>query len=88
VWVDEDGPSTIMDHSMMFGDKPASNWAMRLSGLMADLTATVANACPAASPRVRDSLERLRKDWEANPGMREPLLVHSFVSCFIDDFSM
>ncbi len=87
-WVDQDGPCTIVDHAMMFGDRPASNWAMRLSGLMADLTATVANACPSASPRVRRSFERLRQDWEANPGQGELVLVHSFVSCFIDDFSM
>jgi hypothetical protein len=73
---------------MMFGDKPASNWAMRLSGFMADVTAAIANASNPVSPRVQESFDRLMAAWEEDPSLPHPRLLHSFVSCFIDDFSM
>jgi hypothetical protein len=78
----------VVDHSMMFGDRPAANWAMRLSGFIADLTATVANECAPVSARVRESFERLRAVAAEDPDLPQPELLHSFVSCFIDDFSM
>lgn len=87
-WVGDDGPSIVVDHSMMFGDRLAANWAMRLSGFLADLTAIVANECNSLSPVVQESLDRLRAAADADPEMPTPALIHSFVSCFIDDFSM
>jgi hypothetical protein len=41
--VQDNGPSTILDRTVMFGDAPASNWAMRLSGFIEYLAAEVSN---------------------------------------------
>jgi hypothetical protein len=37
------GPSVIADMALMFGDAPASNWAMRFSGFIAFMVASVLN---------------------------------------------
>lgn len=77
----------MMDHAMMFGDAPASNWAMRLSGLIAYLVATIVNALEPESTVVRIAFRLIK--WAHSTGeITNPRLLHSFVSCFIDDFCM
>jgi hypothetical protein len=73
---------------MMFGDAPASNWAMRLSGLIAHLVAEVANSVEHNDPRVQLAFRLLRWAEHNDPKLPPVQLLHSFVSCFIDDFSI
>ena len=73
---------------MMFGDKPASNWAMRFSGFISFMVAEVANSFESESPAVRKSFALLRWAEKHAGGVSKVELVHSFVTCFIDDFGM
>ena len=90
-WVQDAGPSIVLDTAVMFGDAPASNWAMRLSGFVAHLTAEIANRfCPDDE---RAQLSARLLDWaRENAGAATTdgrfALVHTFVTAFIDDFSM
>ena len=87
-WVQDEGPSIVVDQAMMFGDRPASNWAMRFSGFISFMVAEVANAFESQSPEVRKSFALLRWAEENVEGVSKVELVHSFVTCFIDDFGM
>jgi hypothetical protein len=70
---------------MMFGDKPASNWAMRLSGSIAHATAVVANSFQPATESVRTAFRVIETLQQAGDDHR---CIHTFVSCFIDDFPL
>ena len=87
-WVGDSGPSVVVDHAVMFGDAPASNWAMRLSGLIAHLVAEVVNAAEPTDPRVQLAFRLQRWADKNDPNKAPAQLLHSFVSCFIDDFSI
>ena len=76
----------VVDQAMMFGDRPASNWAMRFSGFIAHMVAEVANAHESESPKVREAMKRLRTMDEQDPDDATYSAIHSFVTCFIDDF--
>ena len=76
----------VVDQAMMFGDRPASNWAMRFSGFIAHMVAEVANAHESESPKVREAMQRLRKTDEQDPDKAAYSAIHSFITCFIDDF--
>ena len=89
-WVQDDGPSTILDLAVMFGDAPASNWAMRLSGFIAYLAADVSNQfqSEAADGRVAAQLlDGLREEQAADEEDPRFSLIHTFITAFIDDFS-
>lgn len=90
-WAQPDGPSIILDSAVMFGDAPASNWAMRLSGFVAWLASEVANRFQPDSDDAKLAARIL--DWarsEAKAEEDDPRfsLIHSFISAFIDDFSI
>ena len=75
----------------MFGDAPASNWAMRLSGLVAYLTAEVANRYTPRDAKATLSARLLQWAREAAGAADADSrfsIVHSFVTAFIDDFSV
>ena len=86
VWAQNEGPSVVVDQAMMFGDRPASNWAMRFSRFIAHAVAELANAHESQSTRVRQAMRLLRWADEQADAEPSPKLVHSFVTCFIDDF--
>ena len=89
-WVQDNGPSTILDLAVMFGDKPASNWAMRLSGFIAHLAAEVSNRF---QPEAEDAklaaqlLDYSRLAEGAEEDDPRFSLLHTFITAFIDDFS-
>ena len=76
----------VVDQAMMFGDRPASNWAMRFSGFIAHMVAEVANAHESESPKVRQAMQWLRQMDERDPDDAAYSAIHSFITCFIDDF--
>lgn len=86
VWAQDEGPSVVVDQAMMFGDRPASNWAMRFSGFIAHMVAEVANAHESESPKVRKAMQRLRQMDARDPDDAAYSAIHSFITCFIDDF--
>jgi hypothetical protein len=88
VWVQDEGPSIVVDQAMMFGDRPASNWAMRFSGFIAYMVAKVSNDFAPVSDAVRQAFQLIRWMDEQNPDGQQTELIHSFVTCFIDDFGM
>jgi hypothetical protein len=84
-WVQDGGASILMDHRMMFGDKSAASWAMRLSGLVAHLVEQVANNLPPGSPNVRRAFELLDEIAQEDGGEGTVKKIHMFVNFFIDD---
>ena len=85
LWSNDKGTASVADKAMMFGDKPASNWAMRLSGSIAHATAVVANSFQPATESVRLAFSIIEAPQEAGADDR---CIHTFVSCFIDDFPL
>ena len=75
-----------MDQAMMVGDRPASNWAMQFSGFIAHMVAEVANAHESESPKVREAMRLMRWLDGQDPDNTTSSAIHSFVTCFIDDF--
>lgn len=85
-WVQDMGASILMDHKMMFGDKSAAAWAMRLSGLIAHLVAEVANHFPLKSAKVKAAKQVVEEaEAAATPEAAVEATRHVFVNFFIDD---
>jgi hypothetical protein len=89
IWASDRGAMTVTDRAMMFGDRPASNWAMRFSGAIAHAVAVVANSYQPSTAQARAALrvvEALEEDGTFGPEVARR--IHTFVSCFIDDFPL
>ena len=89
-WVQDNGSSTILDLAVMFGDAPASNWAMRLSGFIAYLAAEVSNCFQPDSKDAKLAAQLLdysRLAQEAEEDDPRFSLLHTFITAFNDDFS-
>jgi len=82
------GPAVIADMALMFGDAPASNWAMRFSGFIAYMVSSVLNELVPKSPVVQSALGLLQWMNSVQWDNRQWSLIHSFVSCFIGDFGL
>ena len=87
LWCNDKGAAHVGDKAMMFGDAGASNWAMRLSGKIAHCTATVANSFQPSTEAVRLAFRIIDAMVENGSLSKETQWnIHTFVSCFIDDF--
>ena len=87
LWCNDKGAAHVGDKAMMFGDAGASNWPMRLSGKIAHCTATVANSFQSPTDEVRLAFRIIDTMVENGALSSETRWnIHTFVSCFIDDF--
>lgn len=85
-WVQDEGASILLDHKMMFGDKSAASWAMRLSGLIAHLVEEVANTLPVGDETVARARAKVAQAHESGSADEVWYATrHVFVNFFIDD---
>ena len=81
-WVGPEGPESLVDARMMFGDKAAANYAQRGTGFMVWLIQSVMDQIVPQSAEARRAYELIRlEDSSAVPRC-------AFISQYIDDVPM